>query len=38
MPFHHTLMRALEDDPIMGDPVRAATELVDIVLRGLLPA
>jgi AcrR family transcriptional regulator len=35
MPFHHALMRALEDDPITGDPVQVATELVGIVMRGL---
>jgi hypothetical protein len=38
MPFHHTLMRALEDDPITGDPVEVATDLVNIVMRGVLPA
>ena len=38
MPFHHTLMRALEDDPITGDPVEVATELVNIIMRGVLPA
>jgi AcrR family transcriptional regulator len=32
MPFHHVLMRALEDDPIPGDPAAAATQLVDITL------
>jgi AcrR family transcriptional regulator len=36
MPFHHILMRALEDDPITGDPVEAATELVRIVMRGAM--
>jgi len=38
MPFHHVLMRALEDDPITGDPVQSATELVEIVMRGVRPA
>jgi AcrR family transcriptional regulator len=32
MPFHHVLMRALEDDPIRGDAVAAATQLVEITL------
>jgi hypothetical protein len=38
LPFHHILMRALEDDPIMGDPAEAAGELVEIVMRGVLRA
>ena len=36
MPFHHILMRALEDDPIMGDPGESARELVQVVMRGVL--
>jgi AcrR family transcriptional regulator len=36
MLFHHVLMRALEDDPVTGDPVQAATALVDIVMDGIL--
>jgi AcrR family transcriptional regulator len=35
MPFHHVLTRALEDDPVQGDPTEAAGRLVDVVLRGI---
>ncbi len=36
MPFHHVLMRALEDDPVTGDPQVAACTLVDLALAAVL--
>jgi AcrR family transcriptional regulator len=35
MPFHHVLMRALEDDPVSGDPEQAAAMLVDAILPAI---